>query len=150
MVALSTGASMALIYQKSQDVYNDALQSFHSNQILSDDTLIRVLNVSLSGQDLTVGITNNGSTNLFDYRHFSVIVDYSEDINGSAVPFVSAYNYSTSSPSAMQWTSLDGILLPSGLALFEIVLPSPAFAGTRILFVITTNYGPGIEWGGSP
>jgi hypothetical protein len=150
MVAVSTLASMALIYQKSQDYYDTALQSFHSSQILTDDTLIRVLNVSLSGDDLFVGITNNGSTNLFDYRHFSVIVDYSENINGSAVPIVSGYNYSTSSPSALEWTSLNGILLPSGVGLFEIVLPAVAFAGTSVLFVITTNYGPGIEWSGVP
>jgi hypothetical protein len=150
MVALSTLASMALIYQKSQDVYDQALQSFHATQIFSDETQIRVLNVSLSGQDLLVGITDNGSTNLYDYLHFSVIVDYTEDIGGSELRSVGNYNYSTSSPSAMQWTSLSGILLPSEAAVFEIALPAPVYLGTTVLFVITTNYGPGAEWSGVP
>lgn len=148
MVALSTLASMALIYQKSEDVYDSALQAYHSTEILSDETLIRVYNVSLSGEDLIVGITNNGSTNLYDFRHFSVIVDYTEEANGSQVRSVQEYNYSTSSPSALEWTSLTGILLPSSFASFEIVLPAPEFTGTSVLFVITTNYGPGTEWRG--
>ena len=148
MVALSTLASMALIYQKSEDVYDSALQSYHSTEILSDETLIRVYNVSLSGEDLLVGITNNGSTNLYDFRHFSVIVDYTQDVNGSEVRSVQEYNYSTSSPSALQWTALTGILLPSEFGSIEIVLPAPAFTGTTVLFVITTSYGPGTEWRG--
>jgi len=150
MVALSTLASMALIYQKSEDVYDSALQTFQSTQILSEETLIRVLNVSLSGQDLLVGITNNGSTNLYDFRHFSVIVDYTENVNGSAIRSIQSYNFSSSTPSALQWSSLSGILLPTGLGRFEIVLPYIAFVGTTLLFVITTNYGPGTEWSGTP
>jgi len=150
MVALSTLASMALIYQKSQDVYDSALQTYHANQIQSDETLIRVLNVSLSGQDLIVGLTNNGSTNLFDFRHFSVIVDYFENLNGSAVESLEEYNYSTSSPSPLEWTSLGGILLPSELGRFEISLPAPVFVSTNVLIVITTDYGPGAEWRGVP
>ncbi len=150
MVALSTIASMALIYQKSEDVYDAALESFQSTQILTDETLVKVLNVSVSGEDLFVGITNNGSTNLYDYRHFSVIVDYTEDVNGLGVRSVQEYNYSTTSPSALEWTSLGGILLPSGVGRFEILLPAPAFPGTTLLFVITTNYGPGAEWSGVP
>ncbi len=148
MVALSTLASMALIYQKSEDVYDSALQTFQSTQILSEETLIRVLNVSLSGQDLLVGITNNGSTNLYDFRHFSVIVDYTENVNGSGIRSIQDYNFSSSSPSVLQWTSLGGILLPSGVGRFEIVLPYLSLAGTTLLFVITTNYGPGAEWSG--
>lgn len=150
MVALSTLASMALIYQKSEDVYDAALQSFHSTQILSDETLIRVQNVSLSGQDLLVAISNNGSTNLYDFRQFSVITDYTEDINGSALRSVEEYNFSASSPSSLQWTSLTGILVPSQVGEFEIVLPASLYSGTSLLFVITTNYGPGTEWSGTP
>jgi archaellum component FlaF (FlaF/FlaG flagellin family) len=150
MVAMSTLASMALIYQKSQDVYDSALQTYHSAQILSDQTLIRVRNVSLSDSDLIVGITNNGSTNLYDYRHFSIIVDYSMSVNGTAVPSVQSYNYTTSIPAAGQWTSLNGILLPSELGRFEIALLQPVFPGSDVLIVITTNLGPGTEWRGVP
>lgn len=150
MVALSTLASMALIYQKSQDIYDSALQSYHSSQILIDETLIKVHNVSLFGVDLLVGISDNGSTNLYDYQQFSVIVDYTANINGSATPSVSSYNFTSSSPVAYQWTSISGILLPSEVAVFEIVLPAPHVARTDVLFVITTNYGPGVEWRGVP
>jgi hypothetical protein len=150
MVALSTLASMALIYQKSQDVYDEALQSFHASQILSDETLIRIYNVSLTGVDLQVGIANNGSTNLYDYEHFSVIVDYAADLNGTATPSVQSYNFTSSSPSVYEWTSLTGILLPEELGEFEIVLPAPVFTGTIAFIVITTNYGPSAEWRGTP
>ncbi len=149
MVALSTLASMALIYQKSEDVYDSALQSYQETQIQSDETAIRVLNVSLSGQNLVIGLTNNGSTNLYDFRHFSVIVDYTEDINGTPGSSVEEYNYTTSSsPQLLEWTSLDGILLPSELGRIDISLPALVFPDTNVLFVITTNYGPGAEWQG--
>jgi archaellum component FlaF (FlaF/FlaG flagellin family) len=147
MVALSTLASMALIYQKSADVYDSALQTFHSTQILSEETLIRVVNVTLSSDDVLVVLSNNGSTNLYDFRHFSVIVDYVSDVNGSGVRSVEQYSYSQS-PSGLQWTSLTGIFLPSELGRFEIVLSADVFPGSTLLFVITTNYGPGAEWMG--
>jgi len=151
MVGLSTLASMALIYQKSQDVYDSALQSYHETQIQSDETAIRVRNVTLSGSDLIIGLTNNGSTNLFDFRHFSIIVDYTANLNGSATSSVEQYNYTSSStPTALEWVSLGGILLPSEFVRFEIALPAPVFADTNVLFVITTNFGPGAEWQGVP
>jgi len=151
MVALSTLASMALIYQKSQDLYDSALQSYHASQILTDETLIKVYNVSISGNVLHVGISDNGSTNLYDYQEFSVIVDYTAEINGSASRSVSDYNFtSSSSPDPYQWTSVTGILLPSEVAELEIVLPAPHVDRTDVLFVITTNYGPGVEWRGAP
>jgi len=150
MVALSTLASMALIYQKSQDVYDSALQTFHSAQILSQETLIRVVNVTLSGDNLFVALSNNGSTNLFDFRHFSVIVDYTSVVNGSNLRSIGQYTFADQTPSQFQWTSLTGILLPSEVGRFEIVLPAPVLAGSNLLFVITTNYGPGAEWRGVP
>lgn len=149
IVALSTFISMALVYQRSQDIYDSSLQGVHQAQLATDQTSIHIASVSNSADILYVNVSNNGSTNLFDFTHFAVIVDYTG--NASGVPFrsVASYSYSSKNPSSYGWTSVSGIIDPSTVGQLEIILPYVAYIGTTATIIISTSYGPMAEWRGT-
>jgi archaeal flagellar protein FlaF len=151
MVALSTAVTMAAIYEKSEQLYDDALNSFHTFQANSQQTDIKIAaGAILNGTFLELSVTNNGSTNLYDFRHFSLIVDYYANETGSDVQLLNQYVYTSSgAPPPMCWSSLSGIILPDELGKVEVALPSPAFGGSTITVIFDTNFGPGAVWRGT-
>lgn len=147
LVAFSTLIPMAAIYQKSQNVYNDALSEFHDLQIASQDTNLKITNVTNSGQELMINVTNTGSTNLYDYTHFTLIVNYYQNVSDAASHSLSLYAYSNSL-APYQWTSVNGIIFPSTSGVFKVTLPGMPYLGEPVVIVLTTSVGPSSVWSG--
>ncbi|MCH1770294.1 MULTISPECIES: hypothetical protein [Metallosphaera] len=119
-------------------------QSLYLDQLNSK---ISIGSVSLSGNDLILMVTNNGSIPLWDFQHFAVIIQYYANISNKSTLLVSLYNFSNS-PSSYQWTSSQ-ILEPDGSSEFQIVLPYPPYPNTPAVAVISTNYGTSAVWRGT-
>jgi len=136
------------VYQKSQAEYNYALKVYRENVVDAAQTSIHILSVTVSSNTLVLKVSNNGSTSLYEYGYFALVVDYYANVSGSAVLVVSTYNYSPS-PTAYEWTSLTGELYPSGVGEFKVVLPYPPYAGKEASITLATNYGPGAFWSGT-
>lgn len=147
MVALSTFISMAAIYERSQEIYNGALVKFQQWQVTSQDTKVTISEVTLSGEELLINISNIGSVNLYDYSHFSLIVDYYQNISGSAVHSLSDYSYSKSQNS-YTWECENGIILPESSGIFRVNLPGIPYHGEAAALVISTSVGPSAAWSG--
>ncbi len=148
LVGLSSFLTVMGVYQKSQSEYNYALKIYRQNIVDAAQTSIHILSVKVASNTLILKVSNNGSTSLYEYTYFALVVDYYANVSGSAVPIVSPYNYS-SSPVAYEWTSLTGELYPSTVGEFEVVLPYPPYAGRVARIALATNYGPGAFWSGS-
>jgi flagellar protein FlaF len=150
VVALSSFMTVTILYQRSQQVYDDAVLEYHAYQLASMQTQTHIVRVTVSSTKLYVYVANNGSTNLYDYQHFALVVDYYGNVSGAAVHSVSDYSYtSAASPGAYQWTSVDGMLYAGGTAQFLVVLPYPPYNGEPATVVVSTNYGPFSVWRGT-
>jgi flagellar protein FlaF len=74
--------SLATVYGatalRDQQIYSQAEQERQLS------TQIKVISWSLSGNLLSLEISNNGSTTLFQYSHFSVVVKYYANVSDVA------------------------------------------------------------------
>ena len=147
IVAFSTFVSMEAIYQRSQETYNGALVQFRQWEISSQDTNLRITGVSDSGQELMVNVTNTGSTSLYDFSHFAVIVDYYQNVSGVASRSLSLYSYSTSL-APYTWESEGGIISPSTSGVLEVTLPGSPYNSMTLVVELATSVGPSAEWSG--
>jgi hypothetical protein len=148
LVGLSSFLTVMGVYQKSQAEYNYALKVYRENVVDAAQTSIHILSVTVTSNTLILKVSNNGSTSLYEYGYFALVVDYYANVSGSAVLVVSLYKYS-SSPTAYEWTSLTGELYPSSVGEFKVVLPYPPYAGREARIALATNYGPGAFWSGT-
>ncbi len=121
-----------------------ARQALYLNQL---DSRIFIKNVTYSGRDLVITVTNNGSDTLWDFQQFAVIVEYYGNVSNKSTLSLSLYNFSTS-PSTYQWTSSQ-ILEPDSSAQFLVVLPFMPYSNTPATVVISSNYGNMAVWRGT-
>jgi len=148
LVGLSSFLTVMGVYERSQSAYTYALKVYRDELVDAAQTSIRIVGISVSGSTLTITLSNNGSTTLYDYSHFALIVDYYANVSGAAVLSVALYNYSSPPLAAYEWTSLSGELYPHAVGRFEVALPYPPYAGLGATVVVATNYGPEAYWGG--
>nr|4P94_A Chain A, Conserved flagellar protein F [Sulfolobus acidocaldarius DSM 639]4P94_B Chain B, Conserved flagellar protein F [Sulfolobus acidocaldarius DSM 639]4ZBH_A Chain A, Conserved flagellar protein F [Sulfolobus acidocaldarius DSM 639]5TUG_B Chain B, Flagellar biosynthesis protein FlaF [Sulfolobus acidocaldarius]5TUG_D Chain D, Flagellar biosynthesis protein FlaF [Sulfolobus acidocaldarius]6PBK_B Chain B, Conserved flagellar protein F [Sulfolobus acidocaldarius DSM 639]6PBK_D Chain D, Con len=129
---------------------NQAQELNHELELEQLETKITVSSVSLTGSTLNVVLENNGSTNLYDFQGFSVIVQYYANISNISTFNLSLYNYTkNSNPSPYYWTINTPLLAPGSQATLTIILPYPPYPNTQATVVIVTNYGPSVIWRGS-
>jgi hypothetical protein len=148
MIAISAFLLIQTVSQSAQALYDSSLQSFKSMQQNAQQTLIHILKVSVFSNTLFVYLANNGSTNLYDFIHFAVIVKYYANVSGTSLLSVSLYSFSKN-PSQYQWTSVYGEIFPHTVGVLKIVLPYPPYDSRSGIVVVSTNYGPYAVWSGA-
>ena len=94
-----------------------------------------------------INVSNSGSTDLYDFSSFALIVNYYQNISGVAVHSLSLYSYS-GSIGPHQWTSKNGMIFPSSFGELDVGLPYPPYHGMPVVVQVTTDYGPSAEWSG--
>ncbi|MCG3109720.1 hypothetical protein L3N51_02015 [Metallosphaera sp. J1] len=128
------------VIEKSENIR----QTLYLNQL---NSRIFIKNVTYSGNDLVITVTNNGSVPLWDFQQFAVVVQYYANVSNKSTLSISLYNFSTS-PTPYQWTSSQ-ILEPDSSAQFLVVLPYSPYSNAPSTVVISTNYGNVAVWRGN-
>lgn len=147
LVGLSSFLTVMGVYERSQSLYNYALKVYRQDLLDAAHTSIHIVGVKVSGSTLFVNVSNDGSTALYDYRHFALIVDYYGNVSNRPVLSVALYNYSAS-PGVFGWTCVSGELYPGGVGELLVVLPYPPYHGRGATVVFSTNLGVVAYWGG--
>ncbi|MCY0859814.1 MAG: flagellar protein F [Sulfolobaceae archaeon] len=146
MIALSIGLYFFAIYSKDQQVYNYYYEQQQKLFLAQLQTKITINSVSVSNNVLSVTVANNGSTAIWDYSHFDVIVQYYANVSGSEVFYLSNYVYS---PTQQPYTwYVNQELYPTSSVTLHIYLPYPPYSNSPAVVVISTNYGPEAVWRG--
>jgi flagellar protein FlaF len=144
--------SLATVYGatalRDQQIYSQAEQERQSLYEAQLSTQIKVISWSLSGNLLSLEISNNGSTTLFQYSHFSVVVKYYANVSDVASLSLSQYSYMQGKVSPLTWNA-SSILEPDDVATITIGLPYPPYQGLPAVVVLDSNYGPGVVWRGT-
>ncbi|BDB98961.1 flagellar protein F [Saccharolobus caldissimus] len=146
-ISISLGLIVLGTYIRSQQILTYAYEIKQVNQLNQLDTRIFIKNIYLSGNLLYVTITNNGTTSLYEFNNFAVIIKYYANISNISTLIVSQYNYSkTIGP--YEWTTSSIIINPSSSGVLVIELPYKPYPNTQATVVIATNYGPEAIWRG--
>ncbi|MCW1302542.1 MAG: hypothetical protein QXF46_09040 [Thermofilaceae archaeon] len=144
--------SLAMIslgtYIRGQQVLTSAEELKQKIELNQLNTVIYVKDIYLSGNLLYVTISNNGSTTLYAFKYFDVIVKYYANISNVPTLLLSRYNYSnTLGP--YTWISQSIVINPNTVGTFIINLPYPPYPNTQATIVIASNYGPKAVWSGA-
>ncbi len=148
MITLSLLVIFMTSYIRGQQVLTGAEEYKQELQLDQLQTKIYIKSVSISQNFIYVIVTNNGSTNLYKFNKFSVIVKYYANISNVSTLLVSEYNYSKSLGPYL-WTTNSVLINPDNDATFIIDLPYPPYPNTLATIVIATNYGPEAIWRGT-
>ncbi|WP_338603709.1 flagellar protein F [Sulfolobus tengchongensis] len=147
-ISLSLGFITLGAYIRSQQLITRAEELRQNMELNQLNTKIYIKSVSLSNNNLLyITITNNGSTSLYDFKDFDVIVKYYANISNISTLIVSSYNYSTLS-GPYRWTSNTVLINSDTSGTFIVDLPYPLYPNTKVTVVIATNYGPEAIWRG--
>lgn len=144
--------SVAVIYGatalRDQQLYSQAQQERQGLYEEQLSTQLQVRSVALSGTSLRVVVSDNGSTTLYQYSHFSVVLQYYGNVSGVPVMSIAYYSYVRGEASPYQWNATS-ILEPDGVTTITLELPYPPYPGEPAVLTVDSNYGPGAVWRGT-
>ncbi|QGA53472.1 flagellar protein F [Sulfolobus sp. E5-1-F] len=146
-ITISLGLIALGAYIKSQQLLlraEDVRQSMELDQL---NTRIFVKSVVVNGNLLYITITNNGSTVLYDFKDFTIIIKYYANISNISTLIISNYNYSTIL-GPYKWISNTVLINPNMVGTFIADLPYSPYPNTEATIVVVTNYGPKAIWRG--
>jgi|GEM_PF-301999 flagellar protein FlaF len=148
-LALSLLLTYLILQTRDQQLLDNSYQQRQQLYLNQLNTRISILSTSVRGSMLTLSVANNGTVPLWDFSHFSLVIQYYANQSGVKVLSLSSYNYTPSlTPPAYYWTSAS-VIPPGGWTYFTVSLPYPPYSGTQAVIVISTNYGPGTVWRGA-
>jgi len=146
-ITISLGLIALGAYIKSQQFLLHAeymRQNMDLNQL---NTRIFIKNVAINSYLLYMTITNNGSTVLYDFKDFAIIIKYYANVSNVSTLIISNYNYSTSL-GTYKWVSNTVLINPNMVGTFIADLPYPPYPNTEATVVVVSNYGPEAIWRG--
>ncbi|AAK42473.1 flagellar protein F [Saccharolobus solfataricus] len=146
-ITISLGLIALEAYIKSQQLLLHAENLRQNMELNQLNTRIFIKSIAINGNLLYITITNNGSTALFDFRDFAIIIKYYANISNISTLIISNYNYSTNL-GPYKWVSNTVLINPNMVGTFIADLPYPPYPNTMATVVVASNYGPEAIWRG--
>jgi len=153
VIFISLFASLAIILSITSSIYkaNDAIVNSAKINSQINNTSIRISSITLDTDNMkhiTITLTNDGKSKLFNYTYFDLIVTYDADINGNMIQVTEQLRYNDSSLLEGQWTiSIQNdivdpkILNPNEVAIIDAMLSNNVAPNGRIIVTISTDNG---------
>jgi len=153
VIFISLFASLAIILSITSSIYkaNDAIVNSAKINSQINNTSIRISSITLDTDNMkhiTITLTNDGKSKLFNYTYFDLIVTYDADINGNMIQVTEQLRYNDSSLLEGQWTiSIRNdivdpkILNPNEVAIIDAMLSNNVAPNGRIIVTISTDNG---------